>query len=146
MKTEELINSGGGWNPGRMEYKPIFVWPPQPIAFLKWLFNYPDGYLFPWATVHIVITAISYFYFLPAIERCANFHIDWISIIFFRNFFILFVYTGLWHLRLHFFRVQEDKFRYNLKPLGKGNNWLFGSQTRENMFWSLYSALPIWTA
>ena len=25
MKKEELINSSGGWNPGKLEYKPIFV-------------------------------------------------------------------------------------------------------------------------
>ena len=50
------------------------------------------------------------------------------------------------HLHLHTFRSQEDKFKYNLKPLGKGKKWLFGTQTRENMFWSLCSALPIWTA
>ena len=49
-------------------------------------------------------------------------------------------------MHLHINRSQEDKFRYNLKPLGVGKNWLFGSQTKENMFWSLCSALPIWTA
>ena len=143
MEKEELVNSGGGWAPGKLEYKPIFVWPPKPIALLKWLFHFPDGFIFPWAAIHIGITLISYFYFLPSFNKFINFNLDWISIIFIRNFIILFVYTGLWHMHLHINRSQEDKFRYNLKPLGVGKNWLFGSQTKENMFWSLCSALPI---
>ena len=146
MEKEELVNSGGGWAPEKLEYKPIFVWPPKPIALLKWLFHFPDGFIFPWAAIHIGITLISYFYFLPSFNKFINFNLDWISIIFIRNFIILFVYTGLWHMHLHINRSQEDKFRYNLKPLGVGKSWLFGSQTKENMFWSLCSALPIWTA
>jgi len=146
MEKEQLVESGGGWNPGKLEYKPLFVWPPRPFALLKWLFHFPNGHIFPWAAIHIIITLISYVYFLPAFERFANFQWDWVGIIFLRNFIILFVYTGLWHLHLHTFRSQEDKFKYNLKPLGKGKKWLFGTQTRENMFWSLCSALPIWTA
>ena len=41
---------------------------------------------------------------------------------------------GLWHLHLHTNNSQGDKFRYNLRPLGKGKQWFFGTQTRENMF------------
>ena len=37
----------GGWTPGKLEYKPLFDFPPKPIALLKWLFNYPDGFIFP---------------------------------------------------------------------------------------------------
>ena len=56
-----------------------------------------------------------------------------------KNFIVLFVYTGLWHLHLHTNNSQGDKFRYNLRPLGKGKQWLFGTQTRENMFFSLFN-------
>ena len=145
MENEKLVDSGGGWSASKLKYKPIFIWPPKPIEFLKWLFNYPDGFIFPWAVVHFIIAIISYIYFLPSFEKLSNFSIDWISIILIRNLFILFTYTGLWHLHLHIKRSQEDKYRYNPRPLGVGKRWLFGSQTKENMFWSLFSAVPIQT-
>ena len=32
----------GNWKPfKRVEYPPLFIWPAQPLAFLKWLFGYP---------------------------------------------------------------------------------------------------------
>jgi len=145
IEKEEFISSDGGWIPGKLKIKPIFIWPPKPMAFFKWLFHYSDGFILPWAAIHILITLISYVYFLPSIEKFSNFNFDWISIIFFRNLIILFVYTSMWHFHLHINKSQEDKYRFNLKLLGTGKRWLFGSQTRENMFWSLCSALPIWT-
>ena len=145
MSKNKTINPNSGWEPGKLEYKPIFVWPPKPISFLKWLFSYPDGFIFPWAAIHFTITLLVYLYFLPTFDKFENFNIDWMSVIFIRNFIILFVYSGLWHLHLHINKSQNDQYRFNLKPLGVGKRWLFGSQTRENMFWSLFSAVPIWT-
>ena len=46
MDKEELVDARGGWTPGKLEYKPLFEFPPKPIALLKWLFNYPDGLYF----------------------------------------------------------------------------------------------------
>jgi|TARA_B110000438_G_scaffold207743_1_gene199494 sterol desaturase/sphingolipid hydroxylase (fatty acid hydroxylase superfamily) len=145
IEKEELINSAGGWAPGKLEYKPIFIWPLRPLAFFKWLFHYPDGFIFPWAIIHFAITLLSYLLFLPTFDKFASLSFDWVGIIFIRNFIILFTYSGLWHLHLHINKSQEDKYRYNLKPLGVGKRWFLGSQTRENMFWSLCSAVPIWT-
>ena len=141
----ELVDARGGWAPGKLEYKPLFFWPPRPIKLFKWLFNYPDGFIFPWAAIHFVIALLSYIYFLPSFDKLSTFSLDWISIIFIRNFIILFIYTTLWHWHLHIKEVQGNTYRYNLKKLGKGNQWLFGTQTRENMFWSLCSAVPIQT-
>ena len=37
----------GNWRPPYpCKYAPLFVWPPRPLRFLKWLFGYP-GYLWP---------------------------------------------------------------------------------------------------
>ena len=141
----ELVDARGGWAPGKLEYKPLFFWPPRPIKLFKWLFNYPDGFIFPWAVIHFVIALLSYIYFLPSFDKLSTFSLDWISIIFIRNFIILFIYTTLWHWHLHIKEAQGNTYRYNLKKLGKGNQWLFGTQTRENMFWSLCSAVPIQT-
>ena len=55
MDKEELVDARGGGTPGKLEYKPLFEFPPKPIALLKWLFNYPDGFIFPWAAIHFSI-------------------------------------------------------------------------------------------
>ena len=49
MNNDELINSGGGWAPGKLDHDkiPFLVWPPKPLKFLKWLFHPSDGYIFP---------------------------------------------------------------------------------------------------
>ena len=65
MKKEniELVDARGGWAPGKLEYKPLFSWPPKPIELIKWLFHYPDGFIFPWAAIHFSIALISYIFF-----------------------------------------------------------------------------------
>ena len=54
MKNIELVDARGGWAPRqKLEYKPLFSWPPKPIELIrKWLFHYPDGFIFPWAAIH----------------------------------------------------------------------------------------------
>ena len=43
-------------------------------------------------------------------------------------------------------RTQDTRSKYNSKWPGRGDRFTFGSQTRENVFWTLASGLPIWTA
>ena len=144
-KNDELVDARGGWAPGKLEFKPLFSWPPKPIELVKWLFNYPDGFIFPWAAIHFSLALISYIFFLPSFDKLSTFSLDWILVILFRNLIILFIYTSLWHWYLHIREGQGDKYRYNLRKLGKGKQWFLGTQTRENMFFSLCSAVPIQT-
>ena len=146
MINEELIKPNGNYHPKKIVYKPIFVWPPQPIALLKWLVHFPDGFLWPWASIHIIIGLISYLYFSPSIEQSKNLNISWISIIVVRNFVILLLYTGLWHYWLYIRNSQGSDFKYNPRSFGKGKKWFLGNQVKENMFFSLFSAVPIWSA
>jgi len=144
---EIFVNPRGGWQPQeKLEYSPIFIWPPSPTKFLKWLLKFP-GYIWPWNIFYIGIAVLSYLFFLPNINKCASFSLDWISVIFFRNIFLIVLLAGFWHIRLHILKYQNNEFKYNINPLGKEKKqWLLGSQTRENMFWSLCSGGVIWTA
>ncbi len=147
INNDELINSGGGWAPGKLDHDkiPFLVWPPKPLKFLKWLFHPTDGYIFPWAALHFSLALLSYLFLLPSYETLSTLSINWIGIIFIRNFIFVLIYSSAWHYYLHVYRFQKDQYRFNLRPLGKGKNWLFGSQTKENIFWSLFSAVPIQT-
>ena len=146
MNEKTFINSGGGWQPNKkIEFDPIFVWPPRPKAFFKWLLNFP-GYIWPWNLFFIAIAIICYLFIQPEFSRCVTFKLDWISIIFLRNLFLIILLASFFHIRLHILKSQKDEFQYNPRPLGVGKKWHLGSQTRENMFWTLCSGLPIWTA
>ena len=147
MKEDIFINSSGGWQPKqRLEFDPVFIWPPKPNQFIKWLLKFP-GYIWPWNIFYIGIAFISYYFFQPEISRCITFKLDWILVILFRNIFLIILLAGFWHTRLYILNHQYDKFKYNPKPLGKDKkHWFLGTQTRENMFWTLFSAAPIWTA
>ena len=68
MNKEELVDARGGWTPGKLEYKPLFAFPPKPIELLKWLFNYPDGFIFPWAAIHFAIAFLCYYFLIPSFE------------------------------------------------------------------------------
>ena len=39
MDKEELVDARGGWAPEKLEYKPLFEFPPKPIALLKMAFQ-----------------------------------------------------------------------------------------------------------
>ena len=64
-----------------------------------------------------------------------------------RNLLIIFCWFGFLHLRLYIKKSQGNAFKYHNEFLHKNSNpFLFGKQTYDNMFWTLCSGVPIWTA
>ena len=54
-------NAKGEWRPAYpCSYAPLFVWPPRPLAVLKWIINYP-GFVWPRNLVLLAISAVSWF-------------------------------------------------------------------------------------
>ena len=52
----------GNYKPDkRVGYPPVFVWPLQPVALVKWLFAIP-GYFLPWNTLYVTIGLITWFF------------------------------------------------------------------------------------
>ncbi|HEY3148401.1 MAG TPA: hypothetical protein VGJ75_18735 [Dongiaceae bacterium] len=61
-------NRRGDWKPARLlEYPPLFVWPVQPLAVLKWLFGFP-GYLLPWNLLYAGIALLCWLCATPPLE------------------------------------------------------------------------------
>ncbi len=52
-------DSRGFWQPerGTAPPSPLFTWPPNPVAVLKWLFGIP-GYLFPWNLFYMALATV----------------------------------------------------------------------------------------
>src|SRR5262245_34978650 len=45
----------GDWKPSKLiQYPPVFVWPAQPMKFVKWLFGYP-GFILPWNLLYAAV-------------------------------------------------------------------------------------------
>ena len=108
-------NKRGDYRPDkRFEYPPVFVWPAQPLKFLKWVFAFP-GFLWPWNTVFLFITLIMWMYFTPPMEEMAELSVGWISYILVRNAILTLVYFGTFHLRLYVQKAQKTRFKFNAR-------------------------------
>ncbi|WP_247456376.1 hypothetical protein [Bradyrhizobium sp. 166] len=134
----------GNWTPNkRPERAPIFVWPVQPKKVIRWL----PGYFLPWNTLYFVISLVSWIYLTPALDTMREFRADWILLILLRNAGLTLLVYGSFHFILYIQRRQETNFKYNAKwPDTDNTAFMFGSQTAENVFWTMCSAVPVWTA
>lgn len=138
----------GNYTPnGAIEIAPIYDMPPQPKRVLKWFFG-SDGYLFPWNVTLFVGALFTWFFLTPSMDTMATLKPGWIIYILLRNMAMVSILFGLFHLRLYIKRRQGTNFKYNPKfPETEGQKgFMFGSQTRENLFWTYVFGIPIWSA
>ena len=134
----------GHWKPfGTIAVNPPYVIPFKPIKLFKYYFKYP-GMMFPWTFIFGLITILTYFFLTPSLETMKTLEVSWIAFIFFRNVGIILLWTGFFHLRL---KNQGTSFKYNPRPLEENNTtFLFNNQTKDNLFYTFCSAVPLWTA
>jgi sterol desaturase/sphingolipid hydroxylase (fatty acid hydroxylase superfamily) len=140
-------NARGHWEPDRViGYGPAFAWPPQPRALLKWFFGFP-GYLLPWNVFYAISALLIWQFLTPSLEVFKSFSWFWSGVILARNVFLAIVVYGAWHLWLYVWRKQGTEFKYNRQwPKENSDVFLFKNQTYDNMFHTLVSGVPIWTA
>jgi len=135
----------GHWKPNEpLANSPIFVFPPKPIAFLKWL----PSYFLPWNVLFMGTAAIFWFYLTPETETLKTLAPGWIFAIFARNVLAVFLFYGALELFLYMKRRQATRFKYN--PAFPGDTtsdvFWFKSQTIDSMIRTFGSGVPIWTA
>ncbi|WP_342723785.1 sterol desaturase family protein [Bradyrhizobium sp. B097] len=137
----------GYWTPKRLITRaPVFVWPVQPIKFLRYMFGSP-GYIWPRNAAFLVLTFFTIRYLTPSLETMRNFSVGWISLILLRNAVLELLICGGLHFMLYIRRRQQTAFKYNARwPEADNSSFLFGSQTAENVFWTMCSGVPVWTA
>jgi sterol desaturase/sphingolipid hydroxylase (fatty acid hydroxylase superfamily) len=128
-----------------VSYGPAFDWPPRPRSLLKWFFGFP-GYLLPWNVLYAVAAVLIWMYLTPALETFKTLSFHWAGLILFRNIVLAIFVFGAWHLWLYVWRKQGTAFKYNRKWPKESAAFLFGNQTYDNMFYTLVSGVPIWTA
>jgi len=137
----------GNWAPDKpISYGPFFAWPPRPAALFKWFFGFP-GYFLPWNLLYAVAAVLIWNYATPGLDNFRTFSLYWSGVVLVRNLVLAILVYGAWHLWFYVWRRQGTAFKYNRQwPKQKAPGFLFGNQTYDNMFHTLVSGVPIWTA
>jgi sterol desaturase/sphingolipid hydroxylase (fatty acid hydroxylase superfamily) len=140
-------NARGEWSPGpRLGYSPVFVRPLRLGAVAKWLVGVP-GYVLPYNALYLLVAAVVWWVATPSRQTMSSLSLGWIAFVFLRNAAMLIGWYSLFHVRLYVRRRQDTRFKYNSRwPADTSKRFSFGSQLKDNVFWSLASGLPIWTA
>jgi sterol desaturase/sphingolipid hydroxylase (fatty acid hydroxylase superfamily) len=142
-----MRNKRGDWRPfASVQYPAVFVWPPQPLGMLRWLFTV-DGYILPWNLFFVAVAAAVWFWLTPPMETMQHFAPGWIGFILVRNLALVLAFFGFFHVRLYVRKTQGNAFKYNGRWLDTDNPvFIRGNQTIDNMFWTLCVGVPVWTA
>jgi sterol desaturase/sphingolipid hydroxylase (fatty acid hydroxylase superfamily) len=137
----------GDWRPqNRLQAPPVFVWPPQPVAFITWFFGYP-GYLFPWNVGYALTAFATWSLLTPDTSRMTHLELGWIASVFAVNLVLVCVITSLWHWPLYVRKSQGVAFKYSGRWLANNSKlFSFRNQLLDNVFWTIASAVPVWTA
>ena len=152
MIIEEIVNSGafdekGHWRPiSGAVYAPVFQRPFHLKSFLKWLFGW-GGFIWPRHLFYIGLAFITWNFLQVDFSQSAALSYGWIFGILIRNLVLMISVYGFYHIVLYMLKIRGTKAKYNPDWQEKGSKkFLFKDQVKDNMFRSLFSGVPIWTA
>ena len=129
----------------RVEYPPVFTWPVQPLAGIKWIISIP-GYFLPWNMIYVGIGLITWFFLSPPLEAYSNPTVEIVLLIFFRNSLLVALYYGAFHYRLYIMRSQNTEFKFNPRwPSQSSKQFIFNNQNIDNIILTFFSGVTIWT-
>jgi len=138
-------NKRGDWAPkDRLETAPLFVFPPQPIKFLKWL----PAYFLPWNVLYMALAGLIWFYLTPSVGTSKTLAPGWVLYLLVSNSVMVLLIYGLLELRLYVKRAQGNHFKFNGKfPADHPSSvFMFKSQNVDNIIRTFATGVPIWTA
>ncbi len=142
--SDQSTTSEHQYQPALIQTPPLYDWPPRPIKALRYLFI---DLLYPWGFIYLVFAFPTWWYLTPSLDTMAQFEPDWMALLWLRNCAFLLLFAGVLHWRLHFRRAQGKTCEINRKPLSTNNDlFLWRSQVKDNMFWSIVSGVTIWSA
>ena len=97
-------------------------------------------------TIFLGVAIASWIWLSPSLETAATFAPGWVAFVFARNFVLIALVAGGLHWYFHGQRLQGDRLKYDPRSIGAGRSFSFGSQVRDNMFWTLTSGVFFWSA
>ena len=130
----------------RAGYPPVFVWPPRPLAAIRWFVG-PNGYVWSYNTLYAAVAVVAWLVATPSRTTMATWDVDWVAAVLLRNAVVLIAWYGLFHLQLYVRRAQGTRYKFNARwPAERSERFTFGNQLRDNVLWTIASGLPMWTA
>ena len=137
----------GDWRPANpIQSPPASMWPADSKAVLRWLFAWP-GYLWPFNAVWLLVAVMTWAFLTPDLKTMQTLELWWVGLVLARNTgFTVLLYSGL-HLYLHVLQRQGDAYRFTTRPLVVASaRFRFRRQAWDNMFYTLVSGVPAFTA
>jgi len=135
------------WNylpPVPIRVSPLFSWPPDFSAMLRWTLR--QWLVVTERSILIVISLISWLFFQPSLEVTATLSADWVAGLYIRNLLLMVAVAGGLHLYFYGRKTQGDTLRYDKRDLSDQKKmFTFKNQLADNMFWTLASGVTIWT-
>lgn len=124
---------------------PVFVWPPRILPALRYLFS--SGFLGSVLLFYGALAAITWYWLQPELAACAEFAPGWILQLLARNALLIFVVAGAFHVYFYVLKLQGNERRYEARELQRDSpRYFMRDQVKDNMFWTMISGVPIWTA
>jgi sterol desaturase/sphingolipid hydroxylase (fatty acid hydroxylase superfamily) len=134
----------GIWVPNRRcDFGPLLAWPTRPLAIARWFVR---GYVLGWQLLYLGVALLVWHVATPGPGTTRSFAPGWVVLVLARNLGIVIAWYGLWHLRLYVRRTQDTRTKYNAKWPRASTRFAFGHQTKDNVFWTLASGVPMVTA
>ncbi|MDF1726165.1 MAG: sterol desaturase family protein [Sulfitobacter sp.] len=128
-----------------IKVSPLWQWPPRPLAALRW---YAQGWFFVTLNMGILGLAwLSYLLASPTLAQAQVLAPGWVLLVLLRNLVIVTALAGGLHWWFHARRGQGDRMKYDPRPFPRrGRAFSFDDQLWDNVFWTLCSGVPIWSA
>lgn len=137
-------NKRGDWTPHEpASTAPLFMFPPRPLALLKWIPSY-------FLLFNLLFAASAYLwwaYLLPDLSRFQDFELIVVLQLYLLNTFALMLFYGFFEIRLYVMQVQGQRFKFNVRcpSDNKSDVFWFKSQIIDNVLRTLLIAMPLWT-
>ena len=138
-------NQRGDWSPSRhAALAPLFVLPPRPRAFLRWL----PHYFLPWNLLFALSAVAWWTWIVPPVETMRTLSWGWPLWLFAVNAIAVFLFYGAFELHLYGLKRQGRRFKYHAKfpSEQKSKAFWFQSQNLDNILRTFLSGVTIWTA
>ena len=89
--TRTRLQRAKGYDPEPFDVNPLWRWPTQPVAILRWLFG---TYLFWQTAAWYAIGYVAWRWLTPGLERFASLGVDDVALLWVRNAAIMLVVIG----------------------------------------------------
>jgi sterol desaturase/sphingolipid hydroxylase (fatty acid hydroxylase superfamily) len=145
--SEDHQPSLPGWNYTTkvpLAVSPLFQWPLQPIAILRWIWG--SWFFISERLIIVGIAFATLIWTQPSLEVAKHLELGWVAQIWLRNILLLTVVAGGLHVYFYRWNAQGKRLKFDPRPLMvKGTQFTLGGQIRDNVFWSLASGVTVWT-